>query len=186
MKKLLALLTVFVLLCPAACAESVQQILRLNLIYAAMNDALDKEELQYTKDEEYHCSYFAIELEESQLLGNADVILYAFEDGVDIVTSYEQAVPEAKVDEMMRLCNHLSASIYVGKFYVDPTDHYLCYEVYLPMSATDMNDYDKSSIGEYVWFTASMLDYYYEYFEELIVNGETADNVYAMWVADSE
>lgn len=187
MKKMLALLFALMLIGAAALAESpVVSYVATKTIYASLCSALDAAELDYDLEIEYDMCYFSIDLSRTTYLGSSlyyDV--YAYEDGVNIITFLETEIPQEHIDETIRLCNHLSSSIYLGKFYLDPYYHEICYEVFLPINPNDVRDYDKEMIGDYVWMMAGIVDEYQDYFLEVLVNGETADNVLAMWEADN-
>ena len=186
MKKLLALLAVLMLLTPAALAEDLMDGILTVSMYNEMNKLLTAEDIEYETDANYYCSYFSYEMDNPGSLGHGDMLLFAFSDGVCISGSYEDAVPADTMNEIILLCNFFNMDIYIGKFYVDNEDHYLTYELYLPMSPTDMNDFDRESFVDFTWLVMDVLEEYQEYFDEILVNGEEAAHVYAMWSADNE
>lgn len=208
MKKLIALLTALLLLTSPALAEmpGLSGLLSLlggtqetepaelteeeaaSVIYTMINEELDAENLTYEKREEYQYSYLSMILETPSALGScADVVLYAFWDGVSIEASCENPIDPARVNEVIQLCNLFNSAFYIGNFCVQEFDGtaYLNYEVFLPMNASHLNEYDRYSVMEYAYFAADMIQYYQEYFQ-MVLDGETARNVYAMWEADSE
>lgn len=184
MKKLIALLTAMLLLLSSACAEdSLPDAAGERMLLTAIKSVLDKEGFEYGVDEEYSCCYFGVELDNSEYLGHADLELLAFSDGVTIAASFEQPAPQEHLDEIIRLCNHFNGGIYIGKFYVDSYEDYLYYEVFLPLNPMKP---DKELITDNIYLCISVLDFYGEYFGEIIRTGEKAENVYAMWYADTE
>lgn len=187
MKKLLAFLAALLLLGSSALAESpLASYVATKTIYAALCSALDAAELDYGQEMDYDMCYFSIDLPRKTYLGSSVYYdVYAYEDGVNIITFLETEIPQEHIDETIRLCNHLSSSIYLGKFYLDPYYHEICYEVFLPINHRDVRNYDKELIADYVWMMAGIVDEYQDYFLEVLENGETADNVLAMWEADN-
>lgn len=178
LKKLLALLLALLLASPAlAGAESA--------ILGAIKTVLDAEEFAYDVDEEYDDCYFAFDLTKPSVLGaEAYVDMYAYESGVSIIACYSELPPEASRDELIRLCNAFNASIYLGKFYVSPYQHDLCYELYLPLPGEEMGEGERTQIADALWTALGTMDYYQEYFLLVIENGEKAEHVLAMWEAD--
>ncbi|MBQ8556741.1 MAG: YbjN domain-containing protein [Clostridia bacterium] len=185
MKKLLALLMTLLLIVPAAQAEFVDLTDEecIDAILAATKRALDAEEIEYEFDDEYDCCYFSNLLEQETQLGCADLTLYAYWDGLCICVSYREAVPENARAEITKLLNDFNAGIYIGKFYLD-AENYLCFEVYLPMEAENITAYNEFCITDYMFFAFDMLDTHQDYFIDVINGTETAENVYAMWLAD--
>jgi len=187
MKKLFALLTALLLLGSAALADSpVASYVATKTLFATLCSALDTAGIEYGQETEYDMCYFSIDLPCTTYLGSSVYYdVYAYEDGVNIITFLETEIPQEHINETIRLCNHLSSSIYLGKFYMDPYYHEICYEVFIPINPADVRDYDKELIGDYIWAMTGILDEYQDYFLEVLVNGETADNVLAMWEADN-
>ncbi|MBQ7849368.1 MAG: YbjN domain-containing protein [Clostridia bacterium] len=188
LEKLLSLLLALLLLTAPALAESpIFSRLYIEKLLSAVCTALDAEELNYEKDEEYDGCFFAVDLTTPSALGDEIYYdVYAYDDGVSIIAYFENEVPAGSRDELIRLCNHFSSSIYLGKFYVDAYYDTLTYELFIPMDPRDVRSFDLELIGEYVWMAASMLDYYQEYFLLVIDGSETAANVFAMWEADNQ
>lgn len=186
MKKIISILLLLALFIPFAHAEDATYDLHENIIYSLVKSALAAEEISYELDDEYSAAYFGMMLEKETALGHADMYADAYWDGVSVSASYQYPIPAEKVDEIALLCNYFNMDLYIGKFYVDPFELYVFYEVFLPMDASDLNDYDKASIGEYVYTAANALEIYQDYFLEVISNGESAANAYAMWYADIE
>lgn len=186
MKKLVSILLLLALFIPFAHAEDATYELHESILYALIQSSLNAEEIQYEKDEEYSATYFGMLLEKETQLGAADMYVSAYWDGVCVSASYENPIPQDKFADIAMLCNYFNMDLYIGKFYVDPVEYYIYYEVFLPMYAEELNDYDKYSISEYTYTAANALEYYQDYFLEVINNGESAANVYAMWYADAE
>lgn len=191
MKKLSALVLALLLLAAPALAESalLNQIgrIREQKLLDVICEVLTNEELIYEKDEEYVACFLSVDLTTPSVLGDYTYIsVSAYEDGVNIIASYAEVVPDAHQDELIRLCHHLSSWTYLGKFYVDPVYDELCYEIFIPMDALDVREYDRELIADYLWTAVSVLDGYQEYFLMVINDGESANNVFAMWEADMD
>ena len=206
LKKLIALLTALLMLTAPALAdvpdlsglfnlfggnavtEEMTEEEAASVIFQMIHEELDADNLQYDTDAETMCDYFSILLETPGPLGDcADMTLYAYWDGVCIEASCREAIDPARFDEIALLCNLYNSSIYIGKFYLREYVEgcYLGYEVFLPMNASYLNEYDRYSIMEYGYFAADMINYYQEYFQ-MVLDGESANNTYAIWLADSE
>ena len=189
MKKLTALTLLLLILAAPALAESplLDQLahLREHRLLSAVCDVLDAEELSYELDEEYNGCFLSVALSTPSVLGeDAYLALYAYEDGVSIMAIYAECTPPAHRSELIRLCNHLSGAVYLGKFYVDPYNNDLCYELFIPVDALNIRDFDHKLIADSLWTAVGTLDFYQEYFLMIVSDGETADNVFAMWEAD--
>lgn len=161
------------------------------VIYDMVLGELNTAKLNFDAQDDYSTVYYSMNLNNETVMGNyADVAVFSYWDGVCINASYPVSTPAAAIDEAVRFCNMLNTNIYIGKFTMDEYDNngqteiYACYEVFLPMNAQDLHGYDRYSVMEYAYFTIDILTYYADYFNA-ISNGESADNVYAMWVADN-
>lgn len=190
MKRLASLLLAFLLLAAPALAENplLNQLARVRAqrLLTTICETLDKEQLAYEKDDEYDGCFLSIDLSTPSALGDAAYFsIYAYEDGVNIICSYSAEVPATNRNELMRLCHHFTSGVYLGKFYVDPYYDELCYEIFIPMDALDVRDYDRTLISDYLWTALGTLEYYQEYFL-MVMAGESADNVFAMWEADED
>lgn len=209
LKKLVALLLATLLFIPAALAdtpnlldflsslgslgsskpdESLSEEQRLQIIYEMMNAELDAENIQYETVPDQQGSYYSLLFESETPMGDrADIDMLAYWDGVAICASYRDPIADEHFDEIVRFCNLMNSSLYIGKLYLcEYADgNYLCYEVFLPMDAAALNDYDRYSVMEYAYFSAQILEVYQEYFM-YVLEGETAANAYAMWYADAE
>lgn len=188
MKKLTALLLSLMLMTNAALAEStILSRIRVSALLSAVCDVMAAEELEYEKSEEYDCCYSAFALTTPSVLG-AEIYMtvYASDEGIGIIGSYEKELSDDCQDEVIRLCNFLSCDLYLGKFYVDPDYDELCYEFFIPMDAMDIRDFDRALIAEYIWTAAGILDAYQEYFLMVVEGVESADNAFAIWRADME
>ena len=179
-KKLLALLLALLTALPAlAETDSTDRILN------AIQDVLKAEEITYEVDAEYDTCYFAVDLTEPSILGAESYVdMFACVDGVNVIASYSQLPPEASHEELIRLCNCFNAAIYLGKFYVNPYQDTLCYELHLPLFNETIGEQERALITDYLWTAIATLDYYQEYFLLVIENGEKAEHVLAMWEAD--
>lgn len=187
MKRICTILVSLLLLCSCAKADSpLLSSASERLIFSAIQSALKSGEIDYGMDEEYMCCYFSMDLNNNNILGYADVALYAFSDGVSVCSSFYEPVPAAYTDEVIRLCNLFNSGVYTGKFYLDTYENYLCYETFRPLSALSIRSADKEAIMDDAYLCLSVLDYYGEYFGEVIHHGEKAENAFAMYLADEE
>lgn len=188
LKKLSALLFALLLAVAPALAESpLLARAYTKAVLEAVCSALDAQEIAYERDDEYDGCFLSFDAEAPSSLG--EVIYtgaYAYEDGVNIISTFAEYVPADKLNELILLCNHFTCETYLGKFYIDLYDNSLNYEVFIPLDPTDIRDFDLALIGEYTYLTAAMLEYHQEYFLEVLDKGESAANVIAMWYADQE
>jgi len=190
MKKLLALLAALLLAVLPASAENAPEFSEdeaAALVLKAICAFLDSEELIYETSMEYPMCSLSFDLEKTSALGSCiGMDAHAMYDGALIIAYYEQNVPEDRADEVLRLCNYLNAETYGAKLYLSPDDLGLYCETFLPLYAGSIGDEEMFLLSESFWLAYGFAEFYHDYFIEVIANGETAANAYAMWLADSE
>lgn len=187
MRRITALfLTLTLLLTPlfAKAEESGEEILRqlTDLVRQALkNDS----GLHYEEDEENGYFFLAFEPEDSRL-GDIFVYVDVYTQGVLVLASCEQVIPQDAVSETIRFINLINSDLLGGKYYLLPEDGSLYYEVFLDSKLLALSQPDKAAqdaLLDLIYAAAGEMDYDVEYFMELI-HGEKADNVFAMYYAD--
>ena len=185
MKKLFSLLLVLVLalaLVPtlsladddAACQN----------LYNMLVDELKSVDLEMTADEESYRIYLGYALDKNSL-GDADVIFDAYSDAVTINVSYSNPLDEALVPQVISFFNRVNSTLYVGKLMVIKSDNvwYAAYEIFLSVEPENITDWDRNNVLAYTALALDTMGEMVDYITE-IANGESADNVFAMWQAD--
>lgn len=116
--------------------------------------------------------------------------LYAYADvyrsGILLQACYDVTAPEDRMAEILSFINMVNADLFGSKFYVHTDTGNIYYEMFLPMNFTDISQLDKEAEETLYEIFADMTyeaDYDGEYFAEIIA-GESAKNVYAMYLAD--
>ena len=118
-------------------------------------------------------------------LGDADVIFDAYSDAVTINVSYSNPLDEALVPQVISFFNRVNSTLYVGKLMVIKSDNvwYAAYEIFLSVDPENITDWDRNNVLAYTSLALNTLEEMVDYITE-IANGESADNVFAMWQAD--
>ena len=77
------------------------------------------------------------------------------------------------------------ATLYVGKLMVIKSDDvwYAAYEIFLSVDPENITDWDRNNVLAYTALALDTMEEMVDYITE-IANGESADNVFAMWQAD--
>ena len=77
------------------------------------------------------------------------------------------------------------ATLYVGKLMVIKSDNvwYAAYEIFLSVDPENITDWDRNNVLAYTAMALDTMEEMVDYITE-IANGESADNVFAMWQAD--
>ena len=183
MKKLFSLLVVLALaLVPtlsladddAACQD----------LYNMLLDELKSVDLKMTTYEEGYRIYFGSALDKNSL-GDADVIFDAYSDGVTINVSYSKPLDEALVPQVISFFNSVNSTLYIGKLMVIKLNNvwYAAYEIFLSVNPENITDWDRNNVLAYTSLALVTMEEMVDYITE-IANGESADNVFAMWQAD--
>lgn len=106
-----------------------------------------------------------------------------YSDAVTINVSYSNPLDEALVPQVISFFNRVNSTLYVGKLMVIKSDNvwYAAYEIFLSVDPENITDWDRNNVLAYTALDTieAMEDYITE-----IANGESADNVFAMWQAD--
>ena len=81
--------------------------------------------------------------------------------------------------------NRVNSTLYVGKLMVIKSDNvwYAAYEIFLSVDPQNITDWDRNNVLAYTALALDTMEAMVDYITE-IANGESADNVFAMWQAD--
>ena len=153
-------------------------------IYNMLLDELKSVDLEMTADEESYRIYLGSVLDKNSL-GDADVIFDAYSDAVTINVSYSNPLDEALVPQVISFFNRVNSTLYVGKLMVIKSDSawYAAYEIFLSVDPENITDWDRNNVLAYTAMALDTMEEMVDYITE-IANGESADNVFAMWQAD--
>ena len=146
-------------------------------------DELKSVDLEMTADEESYRIYLGYALDKNSL-GDADVIFDAYSDAVTINVSYSNPLDEALVPQVISFFNRVNSTLYVGKLMAIKADNvwYAAYEIFLSVDPENITDWDRNNVLAYTSLALNTLEEMVDYITE-IANGESADNVFAMWQA---
>lgn len=183
MKKLFSLLLVLALALVPTLSLADDDAACQNL-YNMLLDELKSVDLEMTADEESYRIYLGYALDKNSL-GDADVIFDAYSDAVTINVSYSNPLDEALVPQVISFFNRVNSTLYVGKLMVIKSDNvwYAAYEIFLSVDPENITDWDRNNVLAYTSLALNTLEEMVDYITE-IANGESADNVFAMWQAD--
>ena len=153
-------------------------------IYTMLLEELKSADLDMTTYDESYRVYLGYSLEKGTL-GNADVIVDAYSDAFTINVSYSDPLDESLVPQVISFFNRVNSTLYVGKLMVIKSDDvwYAAYEIFLSVDPENITDWDRSNVLAYTSLALDTLEEMVDYITE-IANGESADNVFAMWQAD--
>lgn len=131
--------------------------------------------------------YFSLVFESNNgRMGDLYAYVDVYSSGILLQASYETIPPEDRLDEIVRFVNMVNGDLFSSKFYVQTDSRIIYYEMFLPMSFTDASLLDAAAEKTLDGIFADMTyeaDYDGEYFAEIIA-GESARNVYSMYLAD--
>ena len=183
MKKLFSLLLVLALALVPTLSLADDDAACQNL-YNMLLDELKSVDLEMTADEESYRIYLGYALDKNSLV-DADVIFDAYSDAVTINVSYSNPLDEALVPQVISFFNRVNSTLYVGKLMVIKSDNvwYAAYEIFLSVDPENITDWDRNNVLAYTSLALNTLEEMVDYITE-IANGESADNVFAMWQAD--
>ncbi len=183
MKKLFSLLLVLALALVPTLSLADDDAAYQNL-YNMLLDELKSVDLEMTADEESYRIYLGSALDKNSL-GDADVIFDAYSDAVTINVSYSNPLDEALVPQVISFFNRVNSTLYVGKLMVIKSDNvwYAAYEIFLSIDPENITDWDRNNVLAYTAMALDTMEEMVDYITE-IANGESADNVFAMWQAD--
>lgn len=139
----------------------------------------------YERDDESRCYALGFGSSDSRL-GNFYSYLYVYERGLLIMTCYEESLPAACVDEAIRFTNLVNSEMLDSKYYIAPHTGEIYYEIFLRLdflSAEQLDETAQDVLLDAIYTMALDMNYDVSYFMELI-GGETAANVFAMYLAD--
>lgn len=182
MRRLLALLLVLTLapLSLTAFAES-EDDEAIDAISAFLQSALDAEGFSYSQED---VGYFALTYEaESGALGDIYAYLDTYSTGVLIYACYEKDVPPECVDEIARFINLVNGELRGMKYFILPESGTIFHELPFFLNSERLRDDDAAMVLKLLDSVVDDLDYDTDYFME-IVGGETAEHVFAMFLAD--
>ena len=162
MKKLFSLLLVLALALVPTLSLADDDAACQNL-YNMLLDELKSVDLEMTADEESCRIYLGYALDKNSL-GDADVIF---------------------VPQVISFFNRVNSTLYVGKLMVIKSDNvwYAAYEIFLSVDPENITDWDRNNVLAYTALALDTIEAMEDYITE-IANGESADNVFAMWQAD--
>ena len=189
MRRLLALtLTLLLALSPLSALSESDSIATLETLMDFIQRTLDsKDGLLYERDAETY--YFTLLYEaEDDRLGEIFAYLDVYPSGILVQASYYADVPLERVDETAKFMNLVNADLLGGKYFIYAETGTIFYEVFLYRDFFDLNALgakEQNILLDFLSFVVTELDYDTEYFAE-IISGETAENAYAMYIADMD
>ena len=139
-----------------------------NLLHITINEVLDTNSVPYVSYEEWGCSYFNVELQTPNLLKDASVTIYAYNDGVRILGGYMLPVPESALADVIKVCNDLNRNNNGNKCFVSVDGLSLYVENFIPLDPVAVLQNDRDHIMEYTWRTLQALEEYSHEFEAYI------------------
>lgn len=151
-----------------------------------VQSTLDQDgDLLYEAYEDYNTYGLLFEAEDNRL---GDIIAYldVYNSGILVQACYEQSAPADRLDEIARFMAMVNAELLGSKYYLYYESGSIIYEIFLFMDFTDVAALDQTAqatLLDFLFSVVDEIDYDVEYFVE-IIGGETAENVYAMYIAD--
>ena len=184
MKKLLSLLMAFSLVLVPMLSFADESSSATQNIYNMLLEELTAANLSMTPYDDINRIYLGYMLEKNAL-GNAVVIFDAHSDGFTIGVGYGKPIDEALVPQVISFFNRVNSTLYVGKLMVIKSDNvwYAAYEIFLSVDPENITDWDRNNVLAYTALALDTIEAMEDYITE-IANGESADNVFAMWQAD--
>lgn len=187
MRRLTALFLFLLLaLSPIAATAEDDAVAVMQKLMNLAQTALDSDEdLLYEKYEDAY--YYELVFESSDgMMGDLYAFVDIYSSGILIETCYEQPIPQDRFDEVLRFINLVNGDLLGGKYVVDPESNIIYYEMHLFTDFLNMDALGHREIDmvlDFLWSNIAEIDYDAMYFSE-IVNGEKAQNAYAMYLAD--
>ena len=184
MKKLFSLLLVLALALVPTLSLADDDAACQNL-YNMLLDELKSVDLEMTADEESYRIYLGYALDKNSL-GDAVVIFDAHSDGFTIGVGYGKPIDEALVPQVISLFNDINCAVYVGKMVVSQSSDgwHPSYEIFVSANPDDISTWARENVLAYMYLALGTMEEMVDYITEL-ANGETSENVFAMWYADS-
>ena len=185
MKKLFSLLMAFSLALVPMLSFADESSGATQNIYNMLLEELTAANLSMTPYDDINRIYLGYMLEKNAL-GNAVVIFDAHSDGFTIGVGYGKPIDEALVPQVISFFNRVNSTLYVGKLMVIKSDNvwYAAYEIFLSVDPENITDWDRNNVLAYTAMALDTMEEMVDYITEL-ANGETPENVFAMWYADS-
>lgn len=184
MKKLFSLLLALTLALVPTLSLAEEDTAAYQNIYVMMQEELKAADVDMTTYDDVYQIYLGYLLDKNAL-GDADIVLDAYSDAFTIRASYDKPLDEALVPQVLSFFNYVNSSIYVGKLviYHEEGVWYPTYEIFVSVDPNNIDEWDRNNVLAYTSLALDTLEEMTDYIVE-ISNGETAENVYAMWLAD--
>ena len=185
MKKLLSLLMAFSLALVPMLSFADESSGATQNIYNMLLEELTAANLSMTPYDDINRIYLGYMLEKNAL-GNAVVIFDAHSDGFTIGVGYGKPIDEALVPQVISLFNGINCAVYVGKMVVSQSSDgwHPSYEIFVSANPDDISTWARENVLAYMYLALGTMEEMFDYITEL-ANGETPENVFAMWYADS-
>ena len=185
MKKLLSLLMAFSLALVPMLSFADESSGATQNIYNMLLEELTAANLSMTPYDDINRIYLGYMLE-NNALGNAVVIFDAHSDGFTIGVGYGKPIDEALVPQVISLFNDINCAVYVGKMVVSQSSDgwHPSYEIFVSANPDDISTWARENVLAYMYLALGTMEEMVDYITEL-ANGETPENVFAMWYADS-
>jgi len=185
MKKLLSLLMAFSLALVPMLSFADESSGATQNIYNMLLEELTAANLSMTPYDDINRIYLGYMLEKNAL-GNAVVIFDAHSDGFTIGVGYGKPIDEALVPQVISLFNDINCAVYVGKMVVSQSSDgwHPSYEIFVSANPDDISTWARENVLAYMYLALGTMEEMVDYITEL-ANGETPENVFAMWYADS-
>ena len=153
-----------------------------------VQETLDKGGYElYERDDETNCFALGFGSTDNRL-GNIYAYLDIYSYGVLFIRCYEQTLPAERIDEAIRFVNLVNSDLLFGKYYIDTATGDIFYEAFVRLDLVDVTKLDETVqdvLLDTLYMVALDANYDVEYFVTLS-EGETAANVFAMYLADNE
>ena len=182
MRRLLALfLTLMLALLPLSALAEMEEDVAIDKITAMIQSALDAEEFTYDLED---TGYFVLTYDSTNgALGDIYAFLDVYDGAVLIYACYEEDVPPDRIDETAKFMNLFNGEVLGTKYFIMPDSGTIFYELPFFLDSEHLGDYEANQVLELLNSVVADIDYDVEYFME-IIGGETAENVFAMFLAD--
>ena len=185
MKKLFSLLMAFSLVLVPMLSFADESSGATQNIYNMLLEELTAANLSMTPYDDINRIYLGYMLEKNAL-GNAVIIFDAYSDGFIIGVGYDKPIDEALVPQVISLFNDINCAVYVGKMVVSQSSDgwHPSYEIFVSANPDDISTWARENVLAYMYLALDTMEEMVDYITEL-ANGETPENVFAMWYADS-
>ena len=153
-------------------------------IYNMLLEELTAANLSMTPYDDINRIYLGYMLEKNAL-GNAVVNFDAHSDGFTIGVGYGKPIDEALVPQVISLFNDINCAVYVGKMVVSQSSDgwHPSYEIFVSANPDDISTWARENVLAYMYLALGTMEEMVDYITEL-ANGETPENVFAMWLSD--